>query len=83
MVLGSWLLVVGCWLLVVVVVHAVVHVVVHVVVVAHGVLHDPVEFFVFWTFVPAFMHHGSGAGARGGGWGGMISTPAQRSTAAD
>ena len=37
---------------------------------AHGVLHDPVEFFVFWTFIPAFMHHGSGAGGRGGGWGG-------------
>ena len=68
--------------LVVVVVVVVVALVV-VLVVAHGVLHDPVEFFVFWTFIPAFMHHGSGAGARVGGWGGMISTPAQRSTAAD
>ena len=38
---------------------------------AHGVFHDPVEFFVFWTFIPAFMHHGSGAGGEGGWVGGV------------
>ena len=45
-------------------------------VLAHGVLNDPVEFFVFWTFIPAFMHHGSGgdgwAGGEGGWVGGML-----------
>ena len=52
---------------------------------AHGVLNDPVEFFVFWTFIPAFMHHGSGGDGWAGGEGGWVGgyDKRTRSTAAD
>ena len=39
---------------------------------AHGVRNDPVEFFVFWTFIPAFLHHGSGGDGWAGGEGGRV-----------
>ena len=52
---------------------------------AHGVRNDPVEFFVFWTFIPAFLHHGSGGDGWAGGEGGWVGgyDKHTRSTAAD